>query len=155
MATMTTADRMTGVAGRVAKPKRPAARVKPPVRKGKALTRWAYAGVGLTLALSAGLNGMAFAEHAPAAWAGWGLGFLIPVMVLVFSRVAVLGWAEGYRRPAAVGAGATLLMVLLSVQHLAASISRLTGESMLSAGLMAVAIDVGLVVCEVMTVKGK
>jgi hypothetical protein len=47
----------------------------------------------------------------------------------------------------------TLSILLLSVQHCAVSIARLTGENVLLAGLMALAIDAGLVVCELATVR--
>lgn len=135
--------------------------VEAPARRGKApaaakpdkLLAWAKVGVAGTLVLSAGLNGWAFAEHAPAAWAGWLLGVAIPALVLVFSRVSALCWGRGWRRLAYCGAGVTLSMLLLSVQHCAWSISRLTGEHVGLAALMALAIDAGLVVCELATVR--
>lgn len=121
--------------------------------RGDGLKAWAYAGIGLSLALSAGLNGMAFAEHAPAAWAGWGLGFVVPVLVLVFARVSAMCWGRGWRGLAYAGGGACLAVLGLSVQHLAVSISRLTGEHVALAALMALAVDVGLVVCELATLR--
>lgn len=128
-----------------------AAQVKPVA--GRELKVWAYSGVGITLAMSAGLNGLAFAQHAPSAGLAWGLGIGIPVLILVFSRVSALLYGMGRKSLAYAGAAATLSMLLLSVQHCAASISRLTGENLLLAGLMALAIDAGLVVCELATVK--
>lgn len=119
------------------------------------LKAWSYAGVGLTLTASAGLNGLAFAECAPLPWQGWGLGIAIPVMLLVFARVSALLWGQGRRGLAYCGGMACLSMLLLSVQHCACSISRLTGEHVGLAALMALAIDAGLVVCELATIKAK
>jgi hypothetical protein len=79
----------------------------------------------------------------------------IPGLILVFSRVAALCYGRGWRRLAYAGAGATLAVLLLSVQHCAGSIARLTGEHIVLAGLMALAIDAGLVVCELATVGGR
>jgi hypothetical protein len=125
-------------------------------RKGRdGLTRWAYAGVGGTLALSGWLNGLAFAQAAPSPVHGWALGVAIPVMLLVFSRVAALLYAQGRRVLAYCGAGACVSMLALSVQHCAVSIARLTGEHVALAALMALAIDTGLIVCELATVKAK
>jgi hypothetical protein len=132
------------------------------VRKGKAkpktpkpdpVHRWASAGVFLTLGLSAWLNGLAFSSYATTPLNGWVLGLLIPVLVLVFSRVSALLYAKGLRPLSYAGAGATLCMLLLSVQHCAVSISRLTGEHLACASLMALALDCGLVICECATVK--
>jgi hypothetical protein len=116
------------------------------------LKRWAYAGVGLTLGLSAWLNGLAFSKHAEVPVHGWVLGLLIPVLILVFSRVGGMMYAAGVKTRAYVAGGACLPMLLLSVQHCAVSIARLTGEPVLLAALMALAIDAGLVVCELATV---
>jgi len=114
---------------------------------------WAYAGIGLTLTLSGWLNGMAFAQHAPSPAAGWALGVAIPVLVLVFSRVSALLYMAGRRWVATAGAGATGAILLLSVQHLASAIACLTGEAVWCAALMALAVDVGLVVCELATIR--
>lgn len=134
-----------------AKPRsRPAPKPAPP-----SLKPWAYAGVGLTLGLSAWLNGLAFSHTAPTPAHGWVLGVAIPVILLVFSRVGGLLWARGRRTQAYVAAGACASMLLLSVQHCAHSIARLTGEPVVLASLMALAIDVGLVVCELATVEEK
>lgn len=114
---------------------------------------WAYAGVVGTLAASAVLNGLAFAEHASSPWLAWGLGVAVPGFVLVFSRVAALAWARGERWLACAGGVATLALLLLSVQHLALSISRITGEHVALAALMALALDAGLVVCELFTLR--
>lgn len=119
------------------------------------LKLWAYSGVGLTLTASAWLNGLAFAQHAPTSAHGWALGVTIPVMILVFARVSALLYGAGRRGLSYCGAGACLSMLLLSVQHCAVSIARLTGESVALAALMALAIDVGLVVCELATIRRK
>ena len=122
------------------------------VKPVKGLKRWAYAGVGITLGLSGWLNGMAFANTAPNPASGWALGIAVPALVLVFSRVAALLYGLNRRALAACGAAATLSILLLSVQHCAVSIARLTGEHVALAALMALAIDAGLVVCELATV---
>src|SRR5262245_31054603 len=123
--------------------------------KGDPLKRWAYAGVGLTLGLSGWLNGLAFSAAAPSPVHGWALGVSIPVAVLIFSRVAALCYGCGRRELAYVGAVACLSILLLSAQHCAVSIARLTGEHVFLAGLMALAIDAGLVACELATVTPK
>lgn len=135
-----------------AKPKksRPAKKPVP-----ASLKHWAYAGVVLTLALSAWLNGLAFSKHAEVSWHGWVLGLLIPVLILVFSRVGGILWACGNRARAYVAGGACGSMLVLSVQHCAVSIAALTGEPVLLAALMALAIDAGLVICELSTVEEK
>lgn len=114
---------------------------------------WAYCGVGGTLGLSAVLNGLAFAEQASSPVLAWGLGLAIPGLVLVFSRVAAGAWNDGRKGLAAAGACATVALLALSVQHLALSISRITGEHWCLAALMAVAIDLGLVACELFTLR--
>lgn len=116
---------------------------------------WACAGVGLTLSLSGWLNGLAFSQSAPTPAHGWVLGLSIPVLVLVFSRVSAILYAQQVRTLAYVGAGATLSILLLSVQHCAHSIARLTGEPVLLAAMMALSVDVGLVVAECATVSKK
>jgi hypothetical protein len=130
---------------RKAKPAPVACQVKP----------WAYAGVGLTLGLSGWLNGLAFSQSAPIPAYGWALGIAIPAALLIFSRVSALLYSGGRRGLSYAGAAACLSMLTLSVQHMAHSISRLTGEPVALAALMAVAIDAGLVVCELATVRGK
>lgn len=129
--------------------------LKPATPKTNPVKVWAYAGVGLTLALSGWLNGLAFSQSAPTPVHGWVLGLTIPVLVLVFSRVSAILYAQGNRTLAYAGAGATLSILLLSVQHCAVSISRLTGEHVALATLMGLAIDVGLIICEVATIGKK
>jgi len=114
---------------------------------------WAQAGIGLSLTLSAGLNGLAFAEHASSPVLAWGLGVTIPALVLVFSRVSAGAWEQGRRGLAGAGALAASAVLVLSVQHLAVSISRITGEHVAVSALLAVAIDLGLVVWELFTLR--
>lgn len=113
---------------------------------GKASIRWvAMGGVGLTATLSAALNGYNYAQHAPSPWAGWALGVAIPALILILGRV----WA-GRRGMLAgwVAMVAGLGLLALSVGHCAASIAAVTGSSMWLAVPLAVAIDAGLVACE-------
>lgn len=112
------------------------------------LKRWALTGVVLMAVLSALLNGYANAQHATVYWAGWGMGLVIPCIVLVIFKVAGLIYKRGHKRAAAVvgviGAG----LLFLSVWHCSISIAALTGSELYLAVPMAVAIDCGLVACE-------
>lgn len=128
---------------------------EPQPPKPNPVKQWAYAGVGLTLGLSAWLNGLAFSQSAPTPAHGWVLGVSIPLLVLIFSRVSAILYAHSARTLAYCGAGATLSILLLSVQHCAHSIATLTGEPVALAALMSLAIDAGLVICEVATVSKK
>lgn len=128
---------------------------KPQPPKPNPVRQWAYAGVGLTLGLSAWLNGLAFSQSAPTPAHGWVLGVSIPLLVLIFSRVSAILYATGARTLSYCGAGATLSILLLSVQHCAHSIATLTGEPVALAAMMAVAVDAGLCLCEVATVSKK
>ncbi len=103
--------------------------------------------------MSGWLNGLAFAEAAPSRSQGWALGVLIPVMLLIGARVSALLWGAGRRGLAGCGAGACLSVLALSVQHCAVSISRLTGEHVALAALMALSLDGLLVVCELATIS--
>lgn len=125
------------------------------LRPVRGLKVWSYAGVGVTLGLSGWLNGLAFAERSPSPGMGWALGVAIPVMVLIFSRVGALLYALNRRNLAYCAAAATVSILALSVQHCAVSIARLTGEHVALAALMALAVDAGLVVCELATVRAK
>ena len=120
-----------------------------------ALLTWARAGVGLTMALSAGLNGYANAEHCAAgmAWAGWTLGVCVPALVLILSRVAGGAYLRGRRGVGLVGAAVVLLLLALSVRHCAHTFAALTGSDTASAVLWAIGVDVGLVVCELVTLN--
>lgn len=118
------------------------------------LTRWARAGVGLSLGLSGLLNGYANAEHAVAgmAWAGWGLGLCVPALVLILSRVSGGCYLRGRRALGLAGGAVALALLGLSVRHCAHTFAALTGADMVSAVLWAIGVDVGLVVCELATV---
>lgn len=110
---------------------------------------WATFGVLFTLALSALLNGYANAQHSPNALAGWLMGFAVPVLVLVLSKIAGEKWQGNQRAVAKLAGGAGLSLLILSVWHCAESIALLTGSPVWLALPMSVAIDVGLVACEV------
>ncbi len=141
------------------KPKRGAKKAKPapaatpkpaPAVAGHAsVRRWATFGVGFTLILSAGLNGYANAQHSPVAWAGWLMGLAVPLLVLTLSKVAGEKWQAGQRPVAWLAGGSGAALLFLSVWHCANSIGLLTGSGLFLAIPMAVAIDCGLVACEV------
>lgn len=122
--------------------------IKVPKADQVALKRWASAGVWLTLIMSAVLNGYSNAQHAPMAWAGWLMGMATPALVLILSRVASLQHRRKYRKLAGFTASVGVGLLLLSVWHCAISISILTGSHLALAIPMAVAIDCGLVACE-------
>jgi len=113
-----------------------------------AVVRWASFGVILTLALSAGLNGYANAQHATVAWAGWLMGLAVPVIVLTLAKVAGEKWRTGQRRVAWAAGASGGALLFLSVWHCANSIVLLTGPGLALAVPMAVAIDCGLVSME-------
>jgi hypothetical protein len=54
----------------------------------KALKLWARAYIGMSIALSMGLNAYAFGLHATIPAAGMALGLVVPVLVLMLGRVA-------------------------------------------------------------------
>jgi hypothetical protein len=113
------------------------------------LRRWATGGVILTGGLSALLNGYAASQASPVAWAGWAMGAVIPVIVLVLGKVGSLLWRRGWKTGAKGVGGVASGLLGLSVLHCATSIGLLTGSSLWLALPMAVAIDCGLVACEV------
>lgn len=128
----------------------PKRRTKARKAKGAAdpLHRWAaWGGWGL-LTLSGLLNGFANALTSPHPLAAWGMGLVIPAIVLLGSRMAggsqrrKVAWLAGVFGSASAG------LLLLSVWHCAESISLLTGTSLALAMPMAVAIDVILIACE-------
>lgn len=119
------------------------------------LLKWAHVGIALSVVLSAGLNGYANAQHATVPWAGWLIGFWVPALVIVFARVAGGSWVRGWRVLAMLGAAVVLALLALSVSHCARAFAQLTGADGLSSILMAIGIDCGLVVCELMTVSAK
>lgn len=126
---------------------------KSPKADAVALQRWANVGVWLTLGLSAVLNGYANAQHAPAAWAGWIMGIATPALVLILSRVASLQHRRKRRQLAMFTAAVGVGLLALSVWHCATAVAILTGSPIVLAIPMAIAIDAGLVACELATVS--
>jgi hypothetical protein len=118
-----------------------------------ALHRWASTGVYLTLGMSALLNGYANAQHSPVAAAGWIMGFATPALVLILSRVASLQYRKRRRNLAAFTGATCVGLLALSVWHCATAVSLLTGTHLALAVPMAIAIDCGLVACELATVS--
>lgn len=139
------------------KPAEKAAKPKPqPAPAGPdPLIRWAHWGIGLSVILSAGLNGYANAEMASVPWAGWVIGIWVPALVIVLARVAGGCHVRGWKGLAAAGAFVVVALLALSVSHCARAFHLLTGCDYVSSVLMAVGIDCGLVVCELMTVSAK
>ena len=142
---------------------RPEKAKRPPARKPRAGTPkspratagrpavrvWALFGVGFMSALSAGLNGYANAQHSPVAWPGWLMGLAVPVIVLTLAKVAGEKWRAGQRRVARLAGGSGAALLFLSVWHCATALAALTGSPLALALPMAVAIDCGLVACEI------
>lgn len=122
--------------------------VAPVAKPSDHLKVYANAGVGVMAILSALLNGYANATHAEVAWAGWGMGLVIPVIILILGKVASLLWKRGELRAAKITAGVGIGLLVLSVWHCAVSIAALTGSPLILALPMAVAIDCGFVACE-------
>ena len=131
------------------KAKRKAKAAVKPVAANRDVVRWATFGVAFTLALSAVLNGYANAQHSPAAFAGWLMGLSVPVLVLVLSKVAGEKYRAGNRPVAWLAGGSGAALLFLSVWHCANSIALLTGSPIALAMPMAVAMDCGLVACEI------
>jgi cell division protein FtsW (lipid II flippase) len=119
------------------------------VVKSDDLHTYAVAGVGVMAILSALLNGYANAQHASIAWAGWGMGLVIPAIILILGKVASLLYKRGYRRGSIITGLVGIGLLFLSVWHCASSIAELTGSHLWLALPMAVAIDCGFVCCEV------
>lgn len=136
-------------------PKQPSKPAAAPATKpdAVALKRWASAGVYLTLGLSALLNGYSNAQHSPIAAAGWIMGFATPALVLILSRVASLQLRRKRRQLAAFTGATGVGLLALSVWHCATAVSMLTGTHLALAIPFAVAIDCGLVACELGTVS--
>jgi hypothetical protein len=116
--------------------------------------RWAHAGVALCVGLSAILNACANYHHASKGAGAWAimLGIAIPALVFILARVGGSQWRMQSRRlaifTACMGAG----LLGLSIHHCGDAISMLTGMSTWEGVLMAVAVDGGLVACELETV---
>ena len=126
---------------------KPAAAVEPAANP--AVVRWATFGVVFSLILSAALNGYANAQHAPVAFAGWLMGVSVPVLVLVAAKVAGEKHRDGQTAVAWFAGGSGIALLFLSVWHCSQSIAILTGSPVGLALPLAVAIDMGLVACEI------
>lgn len=144
-----------------AKRARPKETVKPVKSKRATMQvtkhRWAHVGVGMCVLMSVWLNGYASGIHAPDLWTGRVLGGMIPCVVFVLAKVAgmqyrmntCMGVIRGRKIMLAyVTASVGLGLLALSVWHCACSLSLLTGSHIMLALPMAVAIDCGLVACE-------
>ena len=112
------------------------------------LRSYVNAGVIVMSALSALLNGYANALHSDVAWAGWAMGLVIPLIILILGKVASLLYKRGNGQAAKMTAGVGAGLLFLSVWHCATSIAALTGSPLLLALPMAVAIDCGFCCCE-------
>ena len=113
------------------------------------LASYANTGVIVMAALSALLNGYANAAHAEIGWAGWGMGLVIPAIILILGKVASLLHKRGKGRLALTTAGVGIGLLVLSVWHCSLSIASLTGSPLLLAVPFAIAIDCGFVCCEI------
>lgn len=121
---------------------------KPVVKPADHLVAYANCGVVIMAVLSAILNGYANAENATVEWAGWGMGLVIPAIILVLGKVASLLWKRRQYRAAYITASVGVGLLALSVWHCSLSIAMLTGSPLLLAVPFAVAIDCGFVCCE-------
>jgi hypothetical protein len=129
-----------------------------PARKpaGKKVTQdslhaWAkWGGWGL-LGLSGLLNGYANALQSPHPLAAWGMGLVIPAIVLLGSHMAGGSHRRKAGKLAGLFASGAIGLLVLSVWHCAESIALITGQPLWLAMPMAVAIDVVLVGCELAT----
>jgi hypothetical protein len=123
---------------------RPSAKPKPDpeLRQTAALTVLICAG------LSGLLNAYAMYTHSPTPALGIVLGCSIPVIVLRLGKVTGKLWKRGNRELAYFAGCSGVGLLLLSVYHCAEAVSILTGSSLLLSVPLAVAIDCGLVACE-------
>jgi hypothetical protein len=144
---------------REAKPvkKRAAAKSKKQAANyGAQVRTWAGAYIALTVTISMGLNAYANGLHAPSEmlFAAWGMGAVIPLLVLILGRVAGLLYKQQAARTALAVASIGVGVLGLSVFHCCESISLLTGSHRLLATLLAIGIDCGFVACEVAILVG-
>lgn len=104
----------------------------------------------MCVTMSAGLNAYANSMHATIPVAGAALGIMIPCLVFVLCKVAGMQYRMGgiARKLAYFTAGVGASLLALSVWHCACSLALLTGSHIMLALPLAIAIDGGLVACE-------
>ncbi len=106
------------------------------------------AGVCLTSVLSAALNGYCYSQHSPSPIGGWVLGVSIPAIILILGKVAGTSFKKSRWWVGAAAAISGIALLALSVVHCAESIALITGSGMAMSIPLAIAIDCGLVSCE-------
>lgn len=130
--------------------------------------QWSHRGIALTCGLSVVLNAHANLHHMHASLVSTAailplfMGVVIPCLVYIFARVAGTQWRRkarviigGRRIPlAAITAFSAVGLLGLSIEHCATSLTLLAGMSGWQAYAMAIAIDGGLVACELDVVLG-
>lgn len=95
------------------------------------------------------LENYANAQHSPIAILGWLMGVSIPVIVLTLAKVSGEKYRDGQRPVAYLAGGSGIALLFLSVWHCSESISIITGSPLLLAFPLALAVDMGLIACEV------
>lgn len=108
--------------------------------------------------ISCGLNALANGQHAPIHLTvpAYLLGTAIPAGCLALGKVASTLWVRNARQLAYVVGGIASVLLSLSVYHCTESIAMLTGSPIALAAGMAIAIDAGMVGCEVaLTLESK
>jgi len=113
------------------------------------LHAWALSGVIVMAVLSSLLNGFANSQHAEIYWAAWAMGLVIPLIVFILGKVAGLLWKRGNAKLAYAVGGTGVCLLFLSVFHCSQSICLLTGSQWFLGLPLAIAIDCGLVTCEI------
>ena len=117
--------------------------------------QWAHTGIYTCVGLSAVLNATANYHHAPMGGGAWAimLGIVIPCIVYILARVGGVQWSMGARYLAMFTASMGAGLLALSIHHCGDAISMLTGMQSWEGVLMAIAIDGGLVACELETLR--
>ena len=133
---------------RTRKPRTTMLATAPVITKTDSTKKVAIFGVAFMSIMSGLLNGYANSQHAPIAIAGWLMGLAIPVIVLVLGKVAGNKYKTRQMHMAWIAGGSGLGLLFLSVWHCSESIATLTGSGLVLAVPMAIAIDCGLVACE-------
>jgi len=82
------------------------------------------------------------------------MGFAVPIIVLTLSKVSGTTYLRGNRGVSYLAGGSGVALLFLSVYHCSESISMITGSGLGLAVPMALAIDCGLVSCEVSIIVG-